>query len=243
VHINAGIAALATALFLGRRRGYPEHVSPPHNLPLAVLGAGILWFGWFGFNAGSALAAGGLAAGAFVATHTAAAAAGLTWSLLEWKLNERPTMLGMITGAVAGLVAVTPAAGFVNIFGAIGIGVGVSCIGYVAVTIIKVKFGYDDSLDAFNVHGMGGIWGAIATGLWATKAANPRGADGFFYGNAGQLLIQLKAVGVTIAYSFLMTWILLAAVNALLGLRVDEQDERIGLDLTQHRESGYTLLD
>ena len=243
VHINAGVAALACALVLGKRKGYPSHMSPPHNLPFAVLGAGLLWFGWFGFNGGSALGANGLATSALVVTHVAAAAAGLTWALLEWKLNSKPTMLGMITGAVAGLVAITPAAGFVGPIDAIWIGIGVSVICYFFVAVIKSKLGYDDSLDAFGVHGIGGIWGALATGLWATKAVNPAGNNGLFYGNPGLLLIQLKAVVITIVYSFIVSFVLLKIVDALLGLRVSEDEERIGLDLTQHRESGYTILD
>jgi Amt family ammonium transporter len=243
VHINAGVAALVCALVLGKRKGYPDHMSPPHNLPFAVLGAGLLWFGWFGFNGGSALGANGLATSALVVTHVAAAAAGLTWSLLEWKFNAKPTMLGMITGAVAGLVAITPAAGFVGPMDAIWIGIGVSMICYFFVAVVKTKFGYDDSLDAFGVHGIGGIWGALATGLWATKAVNPAGNNGFFYGNPGLFLIQLKAVAVTIVYSFIVSFVLLKIVDALVGLRVSEDEERIGLDLTQHRESGYTMLD
>jgi Amt family ammonium transporter len=243
VHVNAGVAALVAALVLGKRRGYPKHVAHPHNLPLAVIGAGILWFGWFGFNAGSALTSGGLAASAFVATHVAAAAAGLTWAVLDWVLNKRPTVLGMITGVVGGLVAITPAAGFVNLGGALGIGIGVSLICYFSVAYVKVKLGYDDSLDAFGVHGVGGMWGAIATGLWATKSVNPAGADGLFYGNPGQLLIQIKATLATAVYSFVVTWILMKIVDSVIGLRATEQEERIGLDLTQHRESGYTLLD
>ncbi len=243
VHINAGVAALVCALVLGKRKGYPDHMSPPHNLPFAVLGAGLLWFGWFGFNGGSALGANGLAVSAFVTTHVAAAAAGLTWSLLEWKISSKPTMLGMITGAVAGLVAITPAAGFVGPMDAIWIGVGVSVICYFFVAVVKTKFGYDDSLDAFGVHGVGGIWGALATGLWATKAVNPAGNNGLFYGNPGLFLVQLKAVAITIAYSFIVSFVLLKIVDVLLGLRVSEDEERIGLDLTQHRESGYTILD
>ncbi|HOW87524.1 MAG TPA: ammonium transporter [Candidatus Omnitrophota bacterium] len=243
VHINAGIAALVCALVLGKRKGYPGHMSPPHNLPFAVLGAGLLWFGWFGFNGGSSLAANGLAASALVVTHIAAAAAGLTWSLLEWKISSKPTMLGMITGAVAGLVAITPAAGFVTPIDAIWIGAGVSLICYFFVAVVKTKLGYDDSLDAFGVHGIGGIWGALATGLWATKTVNPAGNDGLFYGNPGLFLIQLKAVAVTIVYSFIISWVLLKIVDAVMGLRVSEDEERIGLDLTQHRESGYTILD
>lgn len=243
VHINAGIAALVCALVLGKRKGYPQHMSPPHNLPFAVLGAGLLWFGWFGFNGGSALGANGLAASALVVTHIAAAAAGLTWSLLEWKISSKPTMLGMITGAVGGLVAITPAAGFVGPVDAIWIGVGVSVICYFFVAVVKTKFGYDDSLDAFGVHGVGGIWGALATGLWASKSVNPAGNDGFFHGNPGLFLIQLKAVVITIIYSFIVSWVLLKIVEAVMGLRVSEDEERIGLDLTQHRESGYTMLD
>ncbi|OIO38705.1 MAG: ammonia channel protein [Candidatus Omnitrophica bacterium CG1_02_46_14] len=243
VHINAGIAALVTALVLGQRKGYPNKISPPHNLPLAVLGTGLLWFGWFGFNGGSALGANGLAVSAFVVTHIAAAAAGLTWSLLDWKFNKHPTMLGMITGVVAGLVAITPASGFVGPMDAIWVGAGVSIICYFFVAVVKPKLGYDDALDAFGVHGVGGIWGALATGLWANKAVNPAGNNGLFYGNPGLFIVQLKTVLVTVIYSFVVTFILLKVVDALLGARVAEQDEKIGLDLTQHREAGYTLLE
>ena len=243
VHINAGVAALACALVLGKRKGYPDKISPPHNLPFAVLGAGLLWFGWFGFNGGSALGSGSLATNAFVVTHVAAATAGLTWALLDWIFNSRSTVLGIITGAVGGLVAITPASGFVNVVGALWIGIGVSVFCYMAVAILKVKFGYDDSLDAFGVHGIGGMWGALATGLWATKMVNPAGANGLFYGNPAQFFIQFKAVAITIVYSFVMTFVILKALNAVMGVRASEQDERIGLDLTQHREAGYTVLD
>jgi len=243
VHINAGIAALASALALGKRQGYPDKISPPHNLPFAVLGAGLLWFGWFGFNGGSALGSGSLATNAFVVTHVAAAAAGLTWALLDWIFNSRSTVLGIITGAVGGLVAITPAAGFVNVVGALWIGLGVSVFCYMAVALLKVKFGYDDSLDAFGVHGVGGIWGALATGLWATKAVNPAGADGLFYGNPAQFFIQFKAVIVTAVYSFVVTFVLLKVLTAIMGARASQQDERIGLDLSQHREAGYTVLE
>ena len=243
VHINAGMAALAAALVLGKRLGYPSNMAPPHNLPFAVLGAGLLWFGWFGFNGGSALAANGLAANAFVVTHIAAAAAGLVWALLDWKANAHPTMLGTITGAVAGLVAITPAAGFVGPIDAIWVGAGASVICYFAVAILKAKLGYDDSLDAFGVHGIGGIWGALATGLWANKAVNAAGADGLFYGNPGQFLIQLKATLVTAVYSFVVSWVLLKLVDLVIGLRISEHEERVGLDLTQHREAAYTLLE
>ncbi len=243
VHINAGFAALAAAIVMGKRQGYPAKTSPPHNLPFAVLGAGLLWFGWFGFNAGSALGANGLAANAFVVTHIAAAAAGLTWAILDWKFNAHPTMLGMITGVVAGLVAITPAAGFVGPVDAIWIGLGVSVVCYFAVAYLKPKFGYDDSLDAFGVHGIGGVWGALATGLWANKSVNSAGADGLFYGNPGLLLIQLKAVAITAVYSFVVSFVLFKIINVVMKLKVSEQDERIGLDLTQHREAGYTMLD
>ena len=243
VHINAGIAGLAAALFLGRRMGYPDRISPPHNLPFAVLGAALLWFGWFGFNAGSALSASGLAANAFVVTHVAAAMAGLTWAAMDWVFNRRPTVLGIISGAVAGLVAITPASGFVNVMGALGIGIGAGMLPWIFVSLVKPKLGYDDSLDAFGVHGVGGLWGALATGLWATRTVNPAGADGWFYGNPGLFLIQLKACAVTMVYAFAVTWILLKLVDRVMGLKANEHEERVGLDLTQHREAAYTILD
>jgi Amt family ammonium transporter len=245
VHINAGMAALAAALVLGRRQGYPSAISPPHNLPFAVLGAALLWFGWFGFNAGSALGASALAASAFVATHVAAAVAGLTWATLDWFFHKKPTTLGMITGAVAGLVAITPAAGFVSPLGAIGIGVGAGVIPWLCVTFVKNKFGYDDSLDAFGVHGVGGIWGALATGLWANKAVNSAvGHEGLFVaGDPAQLWIQVKAVAVSIVWSFVLSFILFKVVDKVIGLRVSDHEERVGLDLTQHKEAGYTVID
>lgn len=242
VHINAGIAALVMALVLGRRHGYPHEMSPPHNLPFAVLGAGLLWFGWFGFNAGSALAANGLAANAFVVTHVAAAAAGFTWALLDWMINSKPTMLGMITGAVAGLVAITPAAGFVNAMGAIWIGIGAAVLPYLVVMFIKPKLGYDDTLDAFGVHGVGGIWGALATGLFATQTVNPAGANGLFYGNPIQLWIQTKAVLITMIYAGVLTYGLIKILSLVMDIRSTEHNERIGLDLTEHREAGYTVI-
>jgi Amt family ammonium transporter len=243
VHINAGVAALVCALVLGKRQGYPGKISPPHNLPFAVLGAGFLWFGWFGFNAGSALGANGLAASAFLATHVAAAAAGLTWAVLDWRINAHATVLGMITGVVAGLVAITPAAGFVGPIDAIWIGIGAGLACYFFVAVVKVKLGYDDSLDVFGVHGIGGMWGALATGLWASTEINPAGANGLFYGNPGLLLNQLAAVLATVVYSGLVTFVVLKVLDAVMGVRVAAQDERIGLDLTQHREAGYTVLD
>jgi Amt family ammonium transporter len=243
VHINAGVSALAAALFVGRRQGFPDRLSPPHSLPLAVLGAGLLWFGWFGFNAGSALGASGVAAGALVATHLATAAASLTWSVMDWFYHGRPTVLGMITGAVAGLVAITPGSGFVAPLGAMAIGAGAGVVCWVFVTIIKARLGCDDALDAFGVHGVGGIWGALATGLWATKAINSAGNDGLFYGNPKQLLVQAAAVGATMVFAFVGSLVLLKVVNAVTPLRADEHEERVGLDLTEHREAGYTLVD
>ena len=243
VHINAGVAGLAAALVIGPRLNYERKPTALHNLPFVVLGAALLWFGWFGFNAGSALSAGALATSAFVVTHTATAAAGLSWALLEWKFSGKPTTFGVATGAVAGLVAITPASGYVNVIGAIFIGLLVSVFCYIAVAILKPKLGYDDSLDAFGVHGIGGTWGALATGLFATKAINSAGADGLFYGNPKQLLIQAAAVGVTIIYTFVVTFILLKIVDATMGLRVTEKDESMGLDLTQHHEGAYTVLE
>jgi Amt family ammonium transporter len=242
VHINAGIAALVTAIVLGRRQGWPGRISPPHSLPLAVLGAGMLWFGWFGFNAGSAGGANEQAVNAFVVTNVAAATAGLAWATIDWAVNRKPTVLGIITGAVAGLVAITPAAGYVNVVGALGIGAGASLISYLAVNM-KEKLGYDDSLDVFGVHCVAGIWGALATGLWATTQAPGSPADGLFYGNAGQVLLQGKAVAFTIVWSGVISFILLKVIDAVVGLRVSDHEERVGLDLTDHAEVAYTLVD
>jgi len=244
VHVTAGVSALVCAFMIGKRTGYPERGVAPHNLPFAVLGAGILWFGWFGFNAGSALAANGTALVAFVATNTSAAAAAVTWACIEWFTNgKRPTMLGTITGSIAGLAAVTPAAGYVGPMSAAIIGCVSSIICYVFVAVIKPKAGYDDSLDVFGVHGVGGIWGSIAVGLFACTAVNASGANGLFFGSAAQLLIQLKAVGVTIAYSVVVSVVILKVVDIVLGLRIEQADERFGADLTQHHERGYTLID
>jgi len=243
VHINAGIAALATALFIGKRKGYPHKAVPPHNLPHTVLGTALLWFGWFGFNAGSALAANGLAVNAFVVTNTAAATAGLTWALIEWIFHGKPTVFGTVTGAVAGLVAITPAAGFVSALSAIIIGCIVSIVCYIFVAIIKPKLGYDDSLDAFGVHGIGGVWGALATGLFASKAINPDAANGLFFGDPRQFLIQCLAVAVTLVYSFVVTLIIYKVVDRVVGMRVTDRDEAMGLDLTQHNENAYTILE
>lgn len=243
VHINAGIAALITALVIGRRKNLDHEAPAPHNLPFVVLGTGLLWFGWFGFNAGSALAANGLAVNAFVVTNTAAAAAGLSWAFIEWIKNGKPTMFGVASGAVAGLVAITPAAGFVSVVPAIIIGLLVSVFCFTAVSVIKPKLRYDDSLDAFGVHCIGGIWGALATGLFASKLVNPAGADGLFFGNPKQFLVQLLAVLITIGYTAVVTTIIYKIVDVFIGVRVSEKDELMGLDLTQHRERAYTVLE
>jgi ammonium transporter, Amt family len=243
VHINAGIAALVTALVIGRRKNLEHNVPTPHNLPFVVLGTGLLWFGWFGFNAGSALAANGLSVNAFVVTNTAAAAAGLSWAFIEWLHNGKPTIFGTASGVVAGLVAITPAAGYVSVIPAIIIGLTVSAFCFMAVSFIKPKFGYDDSLDAFGVHCVGGIWGALATGLFASKAVNPAGADGLFFGNPKQFLIQLMAVLVTVVYAFIVTFVIYKLVDLFVGVRVTEKEEMMGLDLTQHRERAYTVLE
>jgi ammonium transporter, Amt family len=243
VHVSSGISALTLAILLGKRCGYAQQPFRPHNLPFTVLGAALLWFGWFGFNAGSALGANELAANAFITTHIAASAAGLTWALIEWRHHGAPTILGAATGAVAGLVAITPACGFVNPMNAIFIGIIVSLFCYIAVVLIKSWLGYDDSLDAFGVHGVGGIWGTLATGLFAEKAVNAAGVDGLFFGNAKLFLVQLMLVIVVPLFAAAMTWIIFKAVDALVGMRVEKKDEIVGLDLTQQSESAYTVIE
>jgi Amt family ammonium transporter len=240
VHISSGISALAAALVIGKRKGFGHHPMPPHNLPLTVMGAGLLWFGWFGFNAGSALGANGLAGHAFTTTNTAAAAAALGWMFTEWSSRGKPTVLGAASGAVAGLVAITPAAGFVTPLASIVIGAVAGIICYSACNL-KTKVGYDDSLDVVGVHGVGGTWGALATGIFATKSVNEAGADGLLYGNPKQLLYQLIAVLVTIVLGFVMTTIILKVLDGLMGLRVSDEDEQAGLDLSQHSETAYAL--
>ncbi len=240
VHISSGVAALASVLMLGRRRGYPREPMPPHNLPLTVAGAGLLWVGWFGFNAGSALAANGLAVSAFVATHLGAAAATLGWVGAEWILVGKPTVLGAASGAVAGLVAITPASGYVAPLPAIVIGAGAGVLCFLAVRM-KPRFGYDDALDVVGVHGVGGTFGALATGLFASTLVNPAGANGLFYGNPRQLVIQAIAVVASIAFSFIGSTILLKVTDALVGIRVSEDSESMGLDLSEHEENAYVL--
>lgn len=234
VHISSGVAALACALVLGKRHGYGSENMSPHNLPFTIIGASLLWVGWFGFNAGSALAADGLAANAFVATHVATAAGALGWLGVEWNYRGKPTMLGVASGAVAGLVAITPAAGYVGPISAMIIGVGGGVICYLGV-FLKNKMGYDDALDVLGIHGIGGTWGALATGLFASMG----GGTGLFFGNPEQVLIQAIGVGATWAFSFAGTFIILKVVDGTIGLRVSKEDEILGLDLTQHRERAY----
>jgi len=239
VHISSGISGLACALVLRRRLGYGREVMAPHNLPMTVLGASLLWFGWFGFNAGSAVSSGALATSAFVVTNTATAAAALGWMFVEWVYRGKPTVLGAASGAVAGLVAITPASGFVGPLSSIAIGVGAGVFCYGAV-LLKSKLGYDDALDVVGIHAVGGIWGALATGLFASKAINPAGADGLFFGNPAQLGIQAVAVLVSIAFAFIGTFIILKVIGAFTSLRVTEEEERMGLDLAQHEERAYS---
>ncbi len=234
VHISSGVAALVCALVLGKRRGYGSDNMSPHNLPFTVIGAGLLWVGWFGFNAGSALAADGIAASAFVATQVAAAAGALAWLAVEWAYRGTPTILGAASGAVAGLVAITPAAGFVGPVSAVLIGLGGGVVCYLGV-FLKNKMGYDDALDVLGIHGIGGTWGALATGLFASVG----GGTGLFFGNPGQVLIQALGVGVTWVFVGLGTFVILKIVDGVVGLRVSKEDEVLGLDLTQHSERAY----
>ncbi len=238
VHISSGMTALVCALVLGARVGHRK--MEPHNMTLTVLGAGLLWFGWFGFNGGSALAANGLAAQAFINTHIASAAAAMSWMFFEWWKRGKPSVLGVVSGCVAGLVAITPGAGFVTFTGALCIGLigGVVC--YYGVTV-KNKFGFDDTLDTFGVHGVGGTLGALLTGVFATTVVNSAGANGLLAGNVKQLFIQAAGVGATIGYAVVVSWILLKIVDATIGLRVTPEEEEQGLDWTQHGESGYNL--
>lgn len=242
VHINAGIAAIVTALMLGKRRDYKGHALPPHNIPHVFIGAALLWFGWFGFNAGSGLAADGLAASAFLVTHLSAATAALVWALLDWFHGKKPTVVGVCTGAVAGLVAITPAAGFVDVTGALVIGVVVSVVCFFMVAFVKVKLGYDDALDAFGVHGIGGIIGAILTGVFATPLVQSA-YSGALYGNMHQLWVQFIAVLASIVYSGIGTFILFWITEKVIGVRATDKEEAVGLDETQHGETAYTNFD
>lgn len=239
VHATSGFSALAAAIFIGKRKGFLEEQMPPHDLPMTVLGAGLLWFGWFGFNAGSALSSGELSTMAFVTTHTAAVAATLTWVLIEWVHRGKPTMFGAATGAIAGLATITPAAGFVGPMPALGVGIAAGGVCYMALNA-KVKFRYDDSLDAFGVHGVGGTLGTLAAGLFASLAINSGGANGLFFGNPSQLFVQAGAVFFVALYSFIVSLVLLKLMDVLVGLRVEPDHELEGLDITQHGETGYS---
>ncbi|MDP3937135.1 MAG: ammonium transporter [Deltaproteobacteria bacterium] len=239
VHISSGVSALVAAILLGRRRGHGSEPMPPHNLAYSVLGAGLLWVGWFGFNSGSALASNSLAATAFITTNTATGAAVLGWMFTEWIHRGKPTMLGVASGAVAGLVAITPAAGFVSPMAAMLIGVVAGGLCYGAVNL-KARFGYDDALDVVGVHGVGGTWGALATGVFAWTAMNDGGSNGLIHGNPGLLLTQLKAVLATWIFCGVGTFVLLKITDMIVGLRVNDEDEVMGLDITQHSEQAYT---
>jgi Amt family ammonium transporter len=238
VHICSGVAALTCAIVLGRRKGFGREEFKPHNLTMTLIGTGMLWFGWFGFNAGSALGANAIAANAFVVTNTSAAAAAISWVLIEWIHNGKPTALGAASGAVAGLVAITPASGYVTPLSSIAIGFIVSLLCYGAI-MLKGRLGYDDSLDVFGVHGIGGMWGALATGLFASVAVNSAGANGLFHGNPFLILKQLLAIITVAAYSCLLTFVLLKVTGAITPLRVTKEEEEAGLDLALHGEVGY----
>ena len=243
VHIISGVSGLVICLMIGNRKGYGTEAMRPHHLPMTVLGAGLLWFGWFGFNAGSALAANEIAANAFVVTHVSAAAATISWVVAEWKIHGKPTVLGAASGGVAGLVSITPAAGFVTAPSAIAIGLLGGIICFFTVSMIKSKFGYDDALDAFGVHGVGGAWGALATGLFASKAVNEAGADGLLYGNPAQFASQLVGVAISCLFAILMTILIMKSLALFMKIRVDEAQENWGLDLTEHGEQGYANQD
>jgi Amt family ammonium transporter len=237
VHITAGFSALAFAIVLGKRKWFGQAPLEPNNIPFTVLGAGLLWMGWFGFNGGSALAANGLAVNALVTTNTAAAAAALVWMFLSWRDNK-PSVLGIVTGAVVGLVAITPAAGFVTPMAAIVIGGLAAPISYYAIKL-RQRWGLDESLDVWACHGMGGTWGALATGLFATKLINPAGADGLFYGNPSQFFVQALAAAVSIAFAFGVTFVITKLLSRFMGLRVTENEEEVGLDISEHGERAY----
>ena len=240
VHITSGISALAAALVIGKRKGYLREAMPPHNLPMTVLGAGLLWFGWFGFNAGSALSSGGLSTMAFVVTHTAAVTATLVWVIIEWLHRGKPTMFGAATGSIAGLATITPASGFVSPMAAIAIGAAAGTVCYLSLSL-KPKLKFDDSLDAFGVHGVGGILGTVGAGLFAQKAINAAGADGLFFGNPRQLLVQLMSIAIVAVFSFVVSFLLLKIIDWTIGLKVTDEEELMGLDLSQHEETGYQL--
>ncbi len=239
VHIISGVSALVAALVIGKRKGYGTQPMIPHNLPMTVLGAALLWFGWFGFNAGSALGAGTLTATAFVNTHLATAAAMMSWVVVEWIRHGKPTVLGAASGAIAGLVAITPACGFVSPMSSIIIGLVGGAVCFLAVAVVKAKLGYDDSLDAFGVHGVGGTWGALATGLFASTAVNEAGNDGVFFGNPEQIVPQLIAIAASYAIAIVGTYVILKVIGLFTKLRASDEEQDIGLDFTQHGEDAY----
>ena len=240
IHILSGVSGLTICLLLGKRHGYGHVAMLPHNLPMSVLGAALLWFGWFGFNAGSALGANALAANAFVATQAAAAAGLVGWVLAEWYINKKPTVLGAISGCIAGLVAITPAAGFVGPMASVFIGLVGGLVCYTAVAVMKHRLGYDDSLDAFGIHGIGGTWGSIATGIFATTAINPAGADGLIYGETHLFIAQVISTVVAYALAICGSYVLYKIVDHFISMRVDEAEEIAGLDLVEHGERGYS---
>ena len=239
IHILSGVSGLTVCILLGKRRGYGKVPMLPHHLPMTVLGAALLWFGWFGFNAGSALGANGLAANAFITTQAAAAMATVSWVACEWMHHGKPTILGAASGCVAGLVAITPAAGFVAPLPAVIIGLIGGIVCYFAVAVVKEKFGYDDSLDAFGVHGIGGTWGAVATGLWCSTEINPAGADGLFYGSADTLIAQLISIVVAYVLAIVGSYILFKVVSCFMQVRASENEEVSGIDISEHGERAY----
>ena len=239
IHILSGVSGLTVCILLGKRHGYGKVPMLPHHLPMTVLGATLLWFGWFGFNAGSALGANGLAANAFVTTQAAAAMATVSWVACEWMHHGKPTILGAASGCVAGLVAITPAAGFVAPLPAVIIGLVGGIVCYFAVAVVKEKFGYDDSLDAFGVHGIGGTWGAVATGLWCSTEINPAGADGLFYGSADTLIAQLISIVVAYVFAIVGSYILFKIVSCFMQVRANENEEVSGIDISEHGERAY----
>ncbi len=240
IHISSGASALAAVLVIGRRRGYGKTRYIPHNLPMTITGAALLWFGWFGFNAGSALACNGLAVNAFIATHLAASAAAITWILMEWRQGGKPTTLGAASGAVAGLVAITPASGFVGPLSSLVIGGVAGILCYAGITL-KSRFRFDDALDVVGIHGIGGVWGALATGLFASTLINPHGANGLFFGNPRLVVIQMVSILAAILFAFIMTVIILKVIEKLVGLRISDEEEEMGLDVSLHSEAGYTF--
>jgi Amt family ammonium transporter len=240
VHATSGFSALAAALYIGKRKGFLHEHMPPHNLPMTVLGAGLLWFGWFGFNAGSALSSGTLATMAFLTTHLAASSATITWVIVEWLHRGKPTMFGAATGSIAGLATITPAAGFVGPFPALFIGVAAGILCYIALNA-KSHFKYDDSLDAFGVHGVGGTLGTLMAGLFASVAVNAAGSNGAFFGNPKQFFVQAAAVALVALYSFVVSFVILKALDFSMGLRIESEQETEGLDISQHGEAGYSL--